>query len=419
MQYTITKNAEYGSLEIKFDGKPSEAVRDALKSMRFKWHSLKKIWYGFADEQTARNAIEGNRAEPAQTAAKPAQKATKGTPQTHIKIYWNGIKIDGGKMVRCFYSINNNAQIKGDCVSISARDYDSLPADLLPVTNDTDIYTDYFDNDRATLTPEHPLYKYFRYAAEKARARYDRPYCEKLREELSGGKRERWPGHFDGLRKDLASREAFLALFDAATDPGQPTAEDLAAIDRQRQEAENARKAAEHERECREREKYLCKKANGNHLIMEEQAAHPVEENRPTVTINWSEHPAFYDFQDDSLKLSVPAAENILRKLDEEEYKERHTEQESGGYYKTKFTITGVDDSGEEYSYTGRYDLGDGDGGLVAHIRSTGEWYRTHDDFGKIKPAPDVTNGIILLADFLAGLCCNEGSEQPCFISLL
>mgnify|MGYP007037213481 CR=1 FL=1 len=54
MQYTITKNAEYGSLEIKFDGKPSEAVRDALKSMRFKWHSLKKIWYGFADEQTAR-----------------------------------------------------------------------------------------------------------------------------------------------------------------------------------------------------------------------------------------------------------------------------------------------------------------------------------------------------------------------------
>ena len=108
-----------------------------------------------------------------------------------------------------------------------------------------------------------------------------------------------------------------------------------------------------------------------------------------------------------------------MRKLDEEEYKERHTEQESGGYYKTKFTITGVDDSGEEYSYTGRYDLGDGDGGLVAHLRSFGEWSRTHDHFGKIKPAPDVTNGIILLADFLAGLCCNEGSEQPCFISFL
>ena len=31
MTYTMTKNAEFGSLEIMFDGKPVQAIRDALK----------------------------------------------------------------------------------------------------------------------------------------------------------------------------------------------------------------------------------------------------------------------------------------------------------------------------------------------------------------------------------------------------
>lgn len=71
MTYTITTNAEYNSVEISFDGKPAEAVRDALKSLKFRWHSQKKIWYGYADEEAARAAIEGKPFE----AEKPAAKA--------------------------------------------------------------------------------------------------------------------------------------------------------------------------------------------------------------------------------------------------------------------------------------------------------------------------------------------------------
>ena len=44
--FTITDNAEFGSLEITFDGKPSEAVRDVLKAHKFRWHSKKGVWYG-------------------------------------------------------------------------------------------------------------------------------------------------------------------------------------------------------------------------------------------------------------------------------------------------------------------------------------------------------------------------------------
>lgn len=71
MTYTITANPEYNSLEITFDGKPAQAVRDALKTLRFRWHGQKKVWYGYSTEEAIRAAIEGKKAEkPAKTAEK-------------------------------------------------------------------------------------------------------------------------------------------------------------------------------------------------------------------------------------------------------------------------------------------------------------------------------------------------------------
>ena len=49
MTYSITFNPQFGSHEIYFDGKPSEAVRNALKALKFRWHSVKKCWYGYTD----------------------------------------------------------------------------------------------------------------------------------------------------------------------------------------------------------------------------------------------------------------------------------------------------------------------------------------------------------------------------------
>lgn len=56
--FTITDNAEYGTLEIKFDGKPSEAVRDALKDHNFRWHRTKGVWYGKADRADIVKALQ-------------------------------------------------------------------------------------------------------------------------------------------------------------------------------------------------------------------------------------------------------------------------------------------------------------------------------------------------------------------------
>ena len=74
MTYQITANNQFNSIEISFDSKPSEAIREALKALRFRWHSVRGVWYGYCTEEEARNAIEGTATK---AAKKPEAKAEK------------------------------------------------------------------------------------------------------------------------------------------------------------------------------------------------------------------------------------------------------------------------------------------------------------------------------------------------------
>ena len=56
--FTITDNTEYGSLEITFDGKPSEAVRNVLKEHKFRWHKVKGVWYGKGERADIVKALQ-------------------------------------------------------------------------------------------------------------------------------------------------------------------------------------------------------------------------------------------------------------------------------------------------------------------------------------------------------------------------
>ena len=60
MTYEISYNSKYNSHEIRFDGKPSEEVRNALKAMHFRWHSVNRCWYGYnQSEESIASAITG------------------------------------------------------------------------------------------------------------------------------------------------------------------------------------------------------------------------------------------------------------------------------------------------------------------------------------------------------------------------
>ena len=74
--YTINTNTEFNSTEISFEGKPTEAIRDALKALRFRWHSVKKVWYGYKTREEVEAAIKGEAAE-TKAAPKKTEKANK------------------------------------------------------------------------------------------------------------------------------------------------------------------------------------------------------------------------------------------------------------------------------------------------------------------------------------------------------
>lgn len=78
--YRIEKNHQYNSTEIYFNGKPAEAIREALKALGCRWHGVKKCWYGRAEETAIIEAIEGKNGA---QAAEPISKAPK-TEKTEV-----------------------------------------------------------------------------------------------------------------------------------------------------------------------------------------------------------------------------------------------------------------------------------------------------------------------------------------------
>lgn len=275
--------------------------------------------------------------------AEHAEQPKEKEPEKCIRFYWNGIKVDGGRLIPCHYFIDSES------VTIYAKNYKNLPREYFEVVNNSDSMTDFFEDDSTTLDKNHPLYKFARHAALKG---------------MASGKTYR------RMTEEQAKEWGIME------NPGHPTQKDYDKIAEMRQKAEQEAKEKEEQKKKEERERVEAETESGRKHIEQVAEKNPIKEGEPVVTICWSEHPAFYSWEDDELKLSVAAAEIILSHYDEK----KHAEQR--GYDKTKFVITWTDaESGEQEEYTGRYDLGDNDGGLIEHIRSFGKWHRTHDRY--------------------------------------
>ncbi len=78
-----------------------------------------------------------------------------------IKFYFNGIKEDGGKLQRCFFSDGQLINFPAGTLTIYKRDYDHFSAGVhaaFKVENDSDYQSDYCVQDLIRVAPEHPLY---------------------------------------------------------------------------------------------------------------------------------------------------------------------------------------------------------------------------------------------------------------------
>lgn len=94
----------------------------------------------------------------------------------------------------------------------------------------------------------------------------------------------------------------------------------------------------------------------------------------PYVVIEWSESPVInrlnIEAEDGSgRKLSIKAADELFKLLDSRQNSDREKFDFLGGYDKTSFIIHFTNDAGEPETHKGRQDFGDGDGGLIDHVK--------------------------------------------------
>ena len=113
-------------------------------------------------------------------------------------------------------------------------------------------------------------------------------------------------------------------------------------------------------------------------LVTENPTAEMSSEKKPDsieFSIGFSEHPAFYRREPGEkgkthyTDLSFALGNCLLGVLDEKQNSERESNQRVGWYHKTDFKITATID-GEPFEYEGRFDIGDGEGDLIAHIKN-------------------------------------------------
>ena len=151
-------------------------------------------------------------------------------------------------------------------------------------------------------------------------------------------------------------------------------------------------------------EERLKENPENDHLkvvVTERQRAETPPETKQDgikFSIGFSEHPAFYDrqFNDRYTDLSFALGNYLLGVLDEKQHREREGDNNVGWYHKTDFAITATID-GEEFHYDGRFDIGDGEGDLIAHIKNfydyslspdcpfIPEWKRQGEDYYREK----------------------------------
>lgn len=96
MEYAINKNANFNSLEITFAGKPDEQTRNALKANGYRWHGVRRIWYGYTDEQTIRAALDGVTIENANEQTTSA-KTPERTAKNRLPSLWERCDVSGIK----------------------------------------------------------------------------------------------------------------------------------------------------------------------------------------------------------------------------------------------------------------------------------------------------------------------------------
>lgn len=279
-----------------------------------------------------------------------------------VRFLWNGIKVDES-LIKVNYYLNSDGSLL-----ICDESYTGLPCWLFTVRNNSDVYSDYYDNDKATIQKDDPLYRYAVHAYYKAKKHNIVHYIKV----------------WEKRRRSMVSKSDYEALtqiertLKECEDPGPVPETVLDLIDLHReQEAERIRKQQEDEREEARRE-YERQVFDGTETANYFRKRYPLQPGKASVLIGFSESP--YLRTSRWTLFSLKAADKLLAYLD-------GIFPADAGYDKTDFYIFtdqpkepegGWEHASIDCAYKGRYDIGDREGGIIRHISSYADFYAEH-----------------------------------------
>jgi hypothetical protein len=100
--------------------------------------------------------------------------------KSSLKFYWNGIKVNGGKLQRAYFWNGPYVNLPADTITITAKDHSGFSAEVaevFTVQNDSDGMTDYFEKDRIRVYSTHPLYAQVKAALEAYDAHFEKRFA--------------------------------------------------------------------------------------------------------------------------------------------------------------------------------------------------------------------------------------------------
>lgn len=139
---TYAINKAVNGIEITFESKPAESVRDLMKANGFRWHKVKKIWYAknTADRlQIAQDITSGNAAP----APAPAAIDMSDWGGEYGPGYMGGSCWKGSKSAHCMSTAELNKAIRADLkahgisgVTLRKEHYSSILATITATAAD-------------------------------------------------------------------------------------------------------------------------------------------------------------------------------------------------------------------------------------------------------------------------------------------
>lgn len=92
VNFAIKNNEQFKSTEILFDGKPSEQILNVLKANGYRWHGVRRIWYGYKSAEEIAEILKA--AENGESAEKLTDSPKKTAQPVKRASLWERTRID-------------------------------------------------------------------------------------------------------------------------------------------------------------------------------------------------------------------------------------------------------------------------------------------------------------------------------------